>query len=258
MKRKTRHDHVHMVKPGFSFFTDFTEGDVHIGKIDAASMRASSALPPVAVQTVQAIAGIGLLGDAHASPLSPRQLLLASSAAYEDFALPVHALRENLLVDFDTAQLTSGTVLQVGGEVLLRLMFQCEACGQLDMHRPGLAQKIGQRRGMLARVIAGGVIRQGAPVRDLGRLLPAWPDDWRDRLVQILDAVPANAVIEYKHLARLAGVQSSYCRALPRVIAALGARYAGKAIPSKSATTRRRWEGEGLFDHAPGAATIFI
>ena len=195
-------------------------------------------------------------GDVNADARSPRHVLLASAAVYEELSLPPQSLRENLLVDFDTSQLMSGTVLQVGGEVLLRLMFQCEACGQLDMHQPGLSRKIGMRRGMLARVIAGGIVHQGDQIRDLGRLLPAWSDDWRDRLAQVLDAVPADAVIEYKHLARLAGVQSSYCRAFPRLIANLGARYAGKAVASTSATAHPRWEGAGLFDHLPFTATV--
>lgn len=229
---------------------------MNLGTISALSIRLSPALPPVAADTVRAIDGTGLLDDLHASPLSPRQLLLASSSAYGALALPPHALRENLLVDFDTAQLTSGTVLQIGEEVLLRLMFQCEACGSLDVHQPGLSQKIGARRGMLARVISGGVIRTGDTVQDLGALLPAWSDDWRDRLAMVLDAVPANAVIEYKHLARLAGVQSTYCRAFPRVIGKLGPHYAGKAVPSSSPSRLPRWQGQGLFDHPALAATI--
>jgi hypothetical protein len=219
-----------------------------IGKIIAISSRAAQAPRGLQTQSVTAVAGTGLRGDMHAMPLSPRQLLLASSAVYDDFALAPHALRENLLVDFETAQLTSGTVLQIGADVLLRLMFQCEACGQLDLAQPGLSHKIGMRRGMLARVITGGVMHQGDVVRDRGNLLPAWPDDWRERLVQVLDAVPPGAVIEYKQLARLAGIQPSYCRAFPRVIGKLGARHAGKAIPSQAAAALPRWQGEGLFD----------
>jgi MOSC domain-containing protein YiiM len=201
------------------------------------------------VDSAAATAGKGLDNDRHADALSPRQLLIASVAAYEDFSLPPHALRENLLIDADTAHLPSGTVLQIGNDVRLRLMFQCEACGQLDIRQPGLAQKIGRRRGMLARVLAGGVIRCGDRIRNLGVLEPAWPDDWRERIVQVLDSVPRQCVIEYKHLARLAGVQSSYCRAFPRVIKNLGAHYAGKAVSSQSVSELPRWDGQGLFHH---------
>ena len=220
---------------------------MEIGAIKALAIRAARAMPPVQAERVQAVAGTGLSGDVHADVFSPRQLLLASAAVYENLALPPHALRENLLLGFDTAQLRSGTVLQVGREVTLRLMFQCEACGQLDSQRAGLAQAVGARRGMLARVETGGLIRTGDAVLDLGVRLPAWSDDWRERLRQVLDALPGHAVIEYRHLARLAGVQSSYCRAFPRVIASLGAAYAGKAVSSQSPDKRPRWEGQGLF-----------
>nr|WP_267869667.1 MOSC domain-containing protein [Massilia agrisoli] len=202
------------------------------------------------VDSVRAVAGHGLDGDVHADALSPRQLLLAGAPAYQDFSLPPHALRENLLIDVDTASLVSGTVLQVGSEVRLRLMFQCEACGQLDAVAPGLSQSIGIRRGMLARVLTGGVLHRGDTVRDLGLLHMPWSDDWRKRIARVLDAVPAGSVIEYKHLARLAGVQSSYCRAFPRLIRTLEPRYAGRAVPAQSASTQPRWEGHGLFQRA--------
>jgi alkylated DNA nucleotide flippase Atl1 len=38
----------------------------------------------------------------------------------------------------------------------------------------------------------------------------------------VLDAVPSGMVITHADLARVAGVQSSYCRAFPRVLAKLG------------------------------------
>jgi hypothetical protein len=97
-------------------------------------------------------------------------------------------------------------------------------------------------------VIAGGVIHAGDRVRDLGQRMPAWPDDWRDRVARVLDAVPPLAVIEYRHLARLAGIQSSYCRAFPRLTATLGPRFAGKAVTAQSTARSLRWEGNGLFD----------
>src|SRR5689334_2592313 len=98
---------------------------------------------------VRALADHGLDGDKHADRFSPRQLLLASASAYADFALPAHALGENLLIDLDTAQLASGTVLQIGAEARLRLMFQCEPCGTLDGFQAGLSSRIGRRRGVL-------------------------------------------------------------------------------------------------------------
>lgn len=222
-----------------------------IGRIEALAVRANLAAPPARVDGVRAIAGLGLDGDVHADPLSPRQLLLAGTDAYDAFALPPHALRENLLVDLDTARLASGTVLQVGEQVLLRLMFQCEACGHLDVRRPGLSTRIGTRRGMLARVLRGGHIVPGDRVRTAGPPLPAWSDDWRERIVHVLDALPPRSVITYKRLAQLAGVASSYCRAFPGIIARLGPFYAGRAVPTQSDIALPRWDGRELFEHAP-------
>lgn len=224
---------------------------MNIGSIITLSIRPERTAAPHAVDAVDAIAGSGLAHDLHADPLSPRQVLLADARTYADLALPGHALRENLLLDVDTSQLRSGTVLQIGADVALRLMFQCEACGQLDRYRQGLARALGPRRGMLARVVKGGVIRRGNPVRDIGMRLPVWSDDWRERVRRVLDAAPPDAVVDYAQLARLAGVQSSYCRAFPRMLAKLGPGYASKALARQAAPSLARWQGDGLFDDAP-------
>ena len=218
------------------------------GKIVTLAFRPAGAASAVAAESLLAIAGSGLAGDRHADPLSPRQVLLASASAYAELALPAHALGENLLVDLDTAQLRSGAVLQVGNEVLLRLMFQCEACGYLDARQPGLSARIGGRRGILARVLAGGVMRPGDRIRELACPLPAWLDDWRERVAQVLRAVPDGMAVNYAQLARLAGVQSTYCRAFPRLIRKLGPDYAGKAVSASAAPGLACWDGQGLFD----------
>ena len=227
-----------------------------IGRIEGLALRASLAAPPARVDGVRAVAGMGLDGDVYADPLSPRQLLLAGTDAYDAFALAPHTLRENLLLDLDTSRLASGTVLQVGSHVQLRLMFQCEACGHLDAHRPGLSGRIGTRRGMLARVLRGGDVRPGDRLRATGQLLPPWSDDWRERIVQVLDALPPASVVTYKRLAQLAGVASTYCRAFPGMIARLGPRYAGKAVPTQPDVGLPRWDGRELFEAMPGG-TVF-
>lgn len=222
-----------------------------IGTLRAVNLRATRRAPPRRVDCADAVAQRGLFGDAHADRFSPRQVLIADAGVYADLALPPHALRENLLVDIDTAPLASGTVLQIGDAVLLRLMFQCEACCNLDAFRPGLARMLGNRRGMLARVVSGGTLRAGDRIRDLGPLLPAWPDDWHARVTMVLDALPEGMVIEYRELARLAGVQSTYCRAFPRMLRKLGPAYAGLAVAAGDPGPAPRWKGDGLFDHAP-------
>lgn len=221
-----------------------------IGSVCSLAIRPARAAPPLPVDAVQALAGLGLDGDLHADRMSPRQVLLAGAGVYADHAIGARALHENLLIDVETAQLASGTVLRIGEDVLLRLMFQCESCGQLDAQQAGLSRALGRRRGILARVLAGGAIRPGDPVRDLGVAASVWSDDWRVRVLRILDALPRQCVVEYGVLARLAGVQPSYCRALPGMLSRLGPGYAGRAVAKGSTSPLARWDGAGLFDDA--------
>lgn len=204
--------------------------------------------PPRAVASARAIAGVGLAGDVHADALSPRQLLLAGSPAYAAHALDAGALSENLLLDMDTASLTSGALLQIGAEAVLWLSFQCEPCGQLNLGDPGLAKRIGHSRGMLARVLRDGVIRPGDGVSHLHPTLPGWSNNWRARVVQVLAALPAEMVIDYKQLARLAGVAPGYCRVFPRVARELG--LAHRVVATHSPAEQPRWQGWELFDVA--------
>lgn len=219
-----------------------------LGKVSSLAIRSARRSEPVRVDSVEAITSRGLKGDIHEDPLSPRQVLLASEQAYDDFDLPFNGLRENLQVDFDTSFLTSGTVLKIGNDALLWLTFQCEACGHLNIHRESLSRAIGARRGMLARVLAGGVIKVGDTVHAVGQFLPDWSDDWRLRVARVVNSVPAKAVIEYRQLARLAGVPSSYCRVFPRFLKTLGTDAACKAVSLSAKSTKPRWHGEAFFE----------
>jgi len=215
--------------------------------IAALSIRPPATPAPRPVEAMRLVDGAGIEGDRHVDLLSPRQLLLAGAPVYSALALPALALRENILLERDILSLPSGTLLQLGEQALVRLMFACEACGRLDLHGERLAARIGNRRGTLARVLRGGVIRVGDRVRDLGRQMPAWSDDWRERIVQVLDAAPPDTVIEYAQLARLAGIQSTYCRAFPGMLRKLGPAYAARAIAARATSPLPRWDGAGLF-----------
>jgi len=197
----------------------------------------------------QAVAGVGLAGDLHADPLSPRQVLLAGAGAYSRHALQPGALGENLLIDLDTSAMASGTLLAIGPQAVLSVSFQCEACGYLDAQSPGLAKRIGTQRGVLARVLRGGTITEGDAVRALPGTGQQWPEDWRERVRGVLRRVPQGLVLEYAQLARLAGVQASYCRVMPRIVREAGLE--GKAIAKGAQPEALRWDGSGLFEDQP-------
>lgn len=192
-----------------------------------------------------AVAGQGLDSDRHADPLSPRQVLLAGAPAYRRHGLAPHTLRENVLLDIDTAVLSSGTLLRLGDMAVVALTFHCEACGYLDARHPGVARAIGRDRGVLARVVQGGMLRPGGSVVQLPQTLPPWSDDWRERVAHILALVPEGMVVEYRQLARLAGVQAVYCRALPALARKLG--LAERAVGLQSDKQVPRWMGENVF-----------
>lgn len=225
---------------------------VELGRVVALSVRPDKSVPPHAVAVAHAVAGTGLEGDMHGDALSPRQLLLAGAPAYRRHGLAPGTLRENILLDVDTAALASGTLLLVGASAIVRLTFHCEACGYLDARQPGLARTIGRERGVLARVVCGGAVREGDSVWRLAAGEPSWPDDWRDRVARILAQVPDGMVVEYRHLARLAGIQAVYCRALPALARKLG--FADRAVAQHALPDLPRWTGDAIFETGAGSA----
>lgn len=223
-----------------------------LGRIEGLVVRRDRSVAPYAVTAAHAVAGLGLEGDMHADTLSPRQLLLAGAPAYRRHGLQPGTLRENILLDVDTAGLASGTLLQMGTSAIVRLTFHCEACGYLDARQPGLARTIGRERGVLARVLRGGAVREGDSVMRLDATEPPWPDDWRDRVAQILAQVPEGMVLEYRQLARLAGIQAVYCRALPALARKLG--LADRAVAQHALPDLPRWTGDAIFATGVGWA----
>lgn len=217
-----------------------------IGQVQLLYVREAVRRPPGAVDRLQALAGLGLKGDIHQDRLSPRHLLLAGAPAYARHQLAPNALRENLLLDIDSAGLRSGQLLQIGSQAVIWLSFHCEPCGLLDLHQAGLSGRIGGSRGMLARVISDGLIMPGDMVTRLERSLPAWSDDWRERVSYILARIPDDMVLEYKQLARLAGVALTYCRVFPKLARTLG--LAHKVVSMTSDSEKMRWQGQELFE----------
>lgn len=205
-----------------------------------------------------AIAGIGLAGEPHAHALSPRQVLIVGDEAYRRFDLPDGALGENLRVPGSTVDWRSGERLRIGAEVELWLTFACEPCGHLDRRHSGLSSRIGRHRGMLARVLRGGVFGRADPVMHLGdAVLPQpaalYDDDWRTRVRTVACAVPAGRWIGYAQLAVMAGVASTYCRAFPRVLASLPPEVRARIRPVAQALPEPAWDGAGLYDRTAPA-----
>lgn len=126
----------------------------------------------------------GFLGDRHATrrPGHHRQLLLVDQAELDLLRLPGGVLKENVLLEgLPLELLEAGRRLHLGDEVVIELTEPCVPCSKLERIRPGLISEVWGHRGQLARVVAGGTVRVGDPVR-FGTVNPDAPRPIRPRL----------------------------------------------------------------------------
>lgn len=125
-------------------------------------------LPMREVQSVAAVAGQGLEGDASFGR-SRRQVLLVDQSTLAEFNMHPGQTRENIvLAGLSLTGLPAGTRLRIG-EAVLEVTGDCTPCDLMESIRPGLREAIRGQRGLLARVHRGGIIS----VADLASVEPA-------------------------------------------------------------------------------------
>jgi MOSC domain-containing protein YiiM len=116
---------------------------------------------------VQAVSEFGFAGCAHAHPGSKRQVLLVDKETLDAMELQPGIIRENITTNgLDVNSLVIGQQLRVG-QARLEVSEICTPCRQMEKIRPGLRKELWGRRGMLCRVLAGGVIRCGDIIEKL-------------------------------------------------------------------------------------------
>jgi len=154
------------------------------GVVKALRLAGASDEPMRTVDAAAAEAERGLSGDRHSRhrPGHRRQVLLVDQAELDLLGLPGGVLKENVLVEgIPLESLQAGQRLHLGPEVVLELTEPCVPCSKLERIRPGLISEAWGHRGQLARVVAGGTIRVGDPVR-LGEINPEAPRPIRPKL----------------------------------------------------------------------------
>ena len=108
-----------------------------------------------------AVQDVGLEGCAHARPQGKRQVLLMDRETLESFQLEPGIVRENVTTEgLDVNGLVIGQRLQIG-EVELQVSAVCDPCEQIEALRPGLQAAMQGRRGMLCKVVRGGLLERG-------------------------------------------------------------------------------------------------
>jgi MOSC domain-containing protein YiiM len=124
-------------------------------------------LPMEELSEVQAVGDTGFEACAHARPGGKRQVLLVARETLEAMDLRPGLIRENITTDgLNVNGLQMGQQLRVG-EARLEVSAVCTPCDQMEAIRPGLRQALWGRRGMLCRVLEGGVVRRGDPINEI-------------------------------------------------------------------------------------------
>ena len=124
-------------------------------------------LPMEELSEVRAVGDTGFEGCAHTRPGSKRQVLLVDRETLEAMDLRPGIIRENITTDgMNVNSLQIGQQLQIGG-ARLEVSAVCTPCDQMEAIRPGLPKGLWGRRGMLCRVLEGGVIRRGDSIEKL-------------------------------------------------------------------------------------------
>ena len=120
--------------------------------------------PMEELQEARVMEDVGLQGCAHARPQRRRQVLLMDRETLDDFELAPGIVRENVTTEgLDVNGLEIGQRLQIG-EAELQVSAVCDPCEQIEALRPGLQAAMQGKRGMLCRVVRGGLLRRGAEI----------------------------------------------------------------------------------------------
>jgi len=124
-------------------------------------------LPMEELSEVRAVGDTGFEGCAHARLGSKRQVLLVDRETLEAMDLRPGIIRENVTTDgMNVNGLQIGQQLLIG-KARLEVSAVCTPCDQMEAIRPGLQKELWGRRGMLCRVLEGGVIRRGDSIEKL-------------------------------------------------------------------------------------------
>lgn len=149
-----------------------------IGRLEAIVVRGDPRQPARRVDATQALAGIGLaddrLGRRGDSGLSTRQVSLIQwehlpviAALAGVPAVDVVALRRNLVVSGINLLALKNARVRIG-EALLEIVGPCHPCSRMEEAvAPGGYAAMRGHGGMTARVLEGGGLRVGDPVRAL-------------------------------------------------------------------------------------------
>jgi|SRR3984893_2876697 MOSC domain-containing protein YiiM len=121
--------------------------------------------PMESLPTARVIADAGFEGCAHARPGGKRQVLLVDAETLQEMDLAPGIIRENITTEgLRVNALKIGQKVRIG-KVELQVSAVCEPCEELEKVRAGLPVEIVGKRGMLCKVLRGGMIQPGETIQ---------------------------------------------------------------------------------------------
>jgi MOSC domain-containing protein YiiM len=132
-----------------------------VAEIIAIQVKGPKGTPMRPREEAEAIVGRGLRGNRGGRPGGKRQVLVMAVELIEKFDLEVGQVREQITTrGLDVMGLRKGDRLHIG-DVILEATVECEPCEQIEAIRSGLQEAMEHQRGMLFRVIEGGMVHVG-------------------------------------------------------------------------------------------------
>eukprot|EP00966_Prymnesium_polylepis_P288855 6672243-Prymnesium_polylepis.1 len=187
-----------------------------VGIVGALHRKEAHGVPMRRVDALELEARRGARGDVHASALSPRQLLVHSSAAAG--GVEPGGFHENILLSADDGAPDraneadggdgacwpppSGAVLEFGeGGATLRVTFACEPCAKgaalagVPLDALSTGWKARASRGVLGTALSSGVVRVGDEVRLTAATYEPLQQEHPARVRHVLAKVPPGRVV---------------------------------------------------------------
>lgn len=122
------------------------------------------------VPEAEVMENLGLKNDRHALRDSSRQVLLLEQETLDGFGLVPGELKENITTSgINLMLLQHRDRIKLGSEAMLEVTKACSPCSRMEDVRSGFMTEVSGRRGMLARVLTGGVIRVQDPIEIISR-----------------------------------------------------------------------------------------
>lgn len=190
---------------------------VAIGRVTGLLVKPVRHEPMVHSERVRAAARSGLIGDCHAHPLGPRQVLVVRDEDLSELQAAAWQVRANLVVaGLTDADLASGSVLTVGRAARIRITHECEICKVLRAHLDRETfRRLPGRRGALGVILNDGDLALGDPVTVTRQAYPVVPDEIGARAAWVVARVPEGRVLTYDALIALIGGKRAHFRVLP-------------------------------------------